>query len=290
MATPLTAEVESYLRAKTFSRGTRNEYHSTVRKWQQWGNGVPIEELSRKNIREFLDWVHERAVAGDGTNPNRTANKAREQLRAVLSWAWEQELIDAPPRFPKAREQRDVAGRHYLTKTEINSLYFATHSMPRPRGWNCPIPVGRYWRSAIVEFFYYGVDTGTVWKSAPFHEPILWRHVSWGRHSPDRLQDDAVPGNASRREPSANRDNGAPLARPAIRKRKSLRLLRTGWASISEARKWRGGDRGVRSDRQSSLLACLPAERSPGHKVSADQGAAVHCAAARSAQFSQQAT
>jgi hypothetical protein len=31
--------------------------------------------------------------------------------------------------------------------------------------------------------FNYGVDTGTVWKSAPFHEPILWRHVSWDRHS-----------------------------------------------------------------------------------------------------------
>jgi hypothetical protein len=37
-----------------------------------------------------------------------------------------------------------------------------------------------------VVFFNYGVDTGTVWKSAPFHEPILWRHVSWDHHSPDR--------------------------------------------------------------------------------------------------------
>ena len=35
-------------------------------------------------------------------------------------------------------------------------------------------------------FFNYGVDTGTVWKTLPFHEPILWRHVSWGRQSPDR--------------------------------------------------------------------------------------------------------
>ena len=30
------------------------------------------------------------------------------------------------------------------------------------------------------------VDTGTVWKSASSHEPILWRHVSWSRQSPDR--------------------------------------------------------------------------------------------------------
>jgi hypothetical protein len=79
-----------------------------------------------------------------------------------------------------------VAGRHYLTKEEINVLYFATHSMPRPRGWDTPIPVGRYWRAALVVFFNYGVDTGTVCKSAPFHEPILWRHVSWAHHSPDR--------------------------------------------------------------------------------------------------------
>src|ERR1044071_6624050 len=109
MPTTLNAAVESYLRAKTLSRGTRNEYRSTLRKWEQWGGTVPIEELRRKDIREFLDWVYERAVADEGTNPGRTANKAREHLRAVLSWAWEQELIDTLPRFPMPREQRDVA-------------------------------------------------------------------------------------------------------------------------------------------------------------------------------------
>mgnify|MGYP002623020945 CR=1 FL=1 len=30
-----------------------------------------------------------------------------------------------------------------------------------------------------------GVDTGTVFKTAGFHEPILWRHVSWRRESPN---------------------------------------------------------------------------------------------------------
>ena len=186
MQTTLNAAVESYLRAKTLSRGTRNEYFSTLRKWAQWGGGAPIEELRRKDIREFLDWVYERAVAHQGTNPGRTANKAREHLRAVISWAWEQEIIDSPPRFPKPREQRDVAGRHYLTKAEINALYFATHKMKRPRGWKGSISIGRYWRSALVLFFNYGLDTGTVWKSAPVHEPILWRHLSWERQSPDR--------------------------------------------------------------------------------------------------------
>jgi hypothetical protein len=58
MPTTLNAAIESYLRAKTLSRGTRNEYRSTLRKWEHWAAGVPIEELQRKNIREFLDWVH----------------------------------------------------------------------------------------------------------------------------------------------------------------------------------------------------------------------------------------
>ena len=113
------------------------------------------QSLSRKEIREFLDWVHERAVRDEGTNPGRTANKARGHLRAVLSWAWEQELIEAPPRFPGPRDQRGVAGRHYLTKAEVNALYFATHSMGRPWGWDAPHPIGRYWRSALVVFFNY---------------------------------------------------------------------------------------------------------------------------------------
>src|SRR3981189_155302 len=118
MQTTLNVAVENYLRAKTLSRGTRNEYRSTLRKGEQWGSAVPIQDLRRKDIREFLDWVYERAVGDQGTNPGRTANKARDHLRAVFSWAWEQELIASPPPFPKPREQRDVAGRHYLTKPE----------------------------------------------------------------------------------------------------------------------------------------------------------------------------
>jgi hypothetical protein len=186
MRTTFLTATESYLRAKSLSRGTRNEYRSTLRKWGQWGHGVPIQRLQRRHVREFLDWVYDRAVADQGTNPGRTANKAREHLRAVLSWAWEQELLETPPRFPQPRPQRDVAGRHYLTRAELNALYFATHRMRRPRGWDAPFPVGRYWRAALVAFFNYGVDTGTVWKAAPAHEPILLRHVHWGRQSPDR--------------------------------------------------------------------------------------------------------
>jgi integrase len=186
MPTTLKTAVANYLRSRCPARGTRAEYHTTLRKWNEWGGGVSIERLGRKEIREFLDWVHERAVAQEGTNPGRTANKAREHLRAVISWAWEQDLIESPPRFPKPKVHRDVAGRHYLTKAEINALYFATHKMERPRGWRGAVPVGRYWRCALVMLFNYGVDTGTIWKSIPEHEPILWRHISWNRESPDR--------------------------------------------------------------------------------------------------------
>jgi hypothetical protein len=40
-------------------------------------------------------------------------------------------------------------------------------------GVDAPHPIGRYWRAALVVFFNYGVDTGTIWGSTPAHEPIL---------------------------------------------------------------------------------------------------------------------
>lgn len=186
MPTTLRSVITQYLRVNKRASTTRSEYRTTLKKWSAWGNGVPIEQLGRREVREFLDWVYERAISDEGTNPGRTANKARDHLRAIVAWAWEQDLIDSFPRFPKPKAQRDVRGRYYLTKAEINALYFATHTMKQPKGWKESNSVGRYWRAAIALFFNYGVDTGTLWKSAPFHEPILWRHVYWGRQSPDR--------------------------------------------------------------------------------------------------------
>jgi integrase len=186
MQTTLTAAIESLSPDARPIAGYSQRVPVDSTKWEQWGLGGPIEGLQRKDLRDFLDWVYQRAVEDQGTNPGRTANKAREHLRAVFSWAWEQELIDSPPRFPKPRPQRDVAGRHYLTKAELNALYFATYQMQRPRGWDLPMPVGRYWRAALALFFNYGLDTGTIWKSIPWHEPIRWRNVCWDRHAPDR--------------------------------------------------------------------------------------------------------
>lgn len=177
--------VIKYLRAKPLSGGTQKEYKSTLAKWLAWGQCSAIAEIERTHLREFLDWVHARAIDDGGSNPGRTANKARENLRAIMSWAWEQDFIDRLPRFPKPKHQRDVAGRHYLTKPDLNALYFATYRMERPRGWKHPLSVGHYWRAALVVFFNYGVDTGTVFKSANFHEPVLWRHVSWKPEPPN---------------------------------------------------------------------------------------------------------
>ena len=69
MPTTLKTAAESYLRAKALSRATRNEYLSTLRKWERWGGGIPVEQLRRKDIREFLDWVYEQAVKDEGENP-----------------------------------------------------------------------------------------------------------------------------------------------------------------------------------------------------------------------------
>lgn len=185
MSITLPAVVDKYLASKKLARATCKEYRATATKWLAWGKGVDVEEIERRHVRGFLDWVHDRAKDDGGTNAGRTANKARETLRAILSWAWEQDLVENLPRFPKPKPQRDVAGRHYLTKPDLNALYFATYQMRRPRGWNQPLTVGHYWRAALVVFFNYGVDTGTLFKCAPEHEPILWRHVTWKPQAPN---------------------------------------------------------------------------------------------------------
>jgi hypothetical protein len=50
-----------------------------------------------------------------------------------------------------------------------------------------------YLRAALVVFFNYGVDTGSVWRSTPAQEPILWRHVISDWKSPDRQAKERSP-------------------------------------------------------------------------------------------------
>ena len=70
-----------YLTSKKLSGGTRKEYKSTVTKWTAWGKGVNVDQINRSHIRDFLDWVHDQAAKNGGSNPARTANKARVTLR-----------------------------------------------------------------------------------------------------------------------------------------------------------------------------------------------------------------
>jgi hypothetical protein len=144
MAISLENVAEKYLAAKKLFAGTQKEYRATVTKWMAWGKGVDVHQLERHHLREFLDWVHEKASQDGGSNAGRTANKARDNLRAIMSWAWEQDYLEKLPRFPKPKPQRDVAGRHYLTKADLNARYFATHQLPWPRGWRQPLLVGHY--------------------------------------------------------------------------------------------------------------------------------------------------
>lgn len=81
MPTTLETAVASYLRSGNPAKRTREEYTTTLKKWTRWGGGVPIEQLSRKEIREFLDWVYEEAAGRHASNPGRTANKVRSPRR-----------------------------------------------------------------------------------------------------------------------------------------------------------------------------------------------------------------
>ena len=94
MSISLEKVAEKYLATKELSSGTCKEYRATVTKWIAWGKGVDVDQIERTHVREFLDWVHEKAACDGGSNAGRTANKARENLRAILSLAWEQDHVE----------------------------------------------------------------------------------------------------------------------------------------------------------------------------------------------------
>ena len=110
-----------YLTAKKLSGGTRKEYKSTITKWTAGGNGVDVDEINRSHIRDFRNCVHDKPAEDGGSNPGRTANKARENLRAIMLWAWVQDYVAKLPRFPSPKPQRDVVGSYYL-KSQISTL------------------------------------------------------------------------------------------------------------------------------------------------------------------------
>ena len=80
MPTKFRSAVEKYLHSRNSAPGTQAEYRTTLAKWKPSGDRVPIERLSRKEIREFLDCLYDQSVADEGMNAGRTANKAHDLL------------------------------------------------------------------------------------------------------------------------------------------------------------------------------------------------------------------
>ncbi len=111
MSISLEKLAEKYLTSRRLSARTKRGYRSTVAKWLAWGKSVDVDQIEKRHIREFVDWVHEKATSDGGSNAGRTANKARENLRSLLSWAWEQEYVEKLPSFPEAMRQRDMSER-----------------------------------------------------------------------------------------------------------------------------------------------------------------------------------
>jgi hypothetical protein len=105
-----------------------------------WGGGLPLDQLGRKEICELLDWVYEDAAAKEGRNPGRTANKVRSHLRALMSWAWEQDLVDAR-RVSKFFGQRQAAG--YFTYEMIPLSKKERDRLPPPQR-GCKRPECRF--------------------------------------------------------------------------------------------------------------------------------------------------
>ncbi|MEZ6134908.1 MAG: hypothetical protein R3C53_08370 [Pirellulaceae bacterium] len=134
---------DRYAQAYNLSVGTRNEYRTTLNKWRAWGGDSAVERIGRKEIRFAWDLVHTKAVDGGGANPGRTTNKTRQNLQALLTWACELELIPSIPKFPKPKIQRSVAGRRYLTKPELNALYFASYRLTQVGSWEHSHPIGQ---------------------------------------------------------------------------------------------------------------------------------------------------
>lgn len=196
-------DVESYAKAKSLELGTLKEYRTTVRKLAEWRaitsnehrcpTPMVARDFNREVIASFFDWVYSQACTAQDRNPGRTANKAREHVGAVLQWLVDVERLDAMPRLPEKREQKNAAGLFFLTDDELDALYWATYRMHSPRGWKSPWPIGYYWRTALALFITYGVDTQLVFYVDRHATPLRWQNVYGPGLSPNRSSKQESP-------------------------------------------------------------------------------------------------
>jgi len=182
-----------YLDATGASRSTRAEYQTSGRKWAEWLNvhrsctPMHIREITAEVLDEWLTWVYEQAKS-QGTNPGRSHNKARSNMRAVLNWAAKRRLIAAVPVFPDERDQREVAGHYFLTDDEVERVYLATYQLADPPRWKDPRSLALLWRLGIVLERNYGFDTQILWPYGNRDATVLcWHHVHLDRLPPGRV-------------------------------------------------------------------------------------------------------
>lgn len=61
MPTTFESDEKKYLHCSSPAQRTREEFATTLRNCSRWGGTVSLEHVGTKEIREFLDWVHEDA-------------------------------------------------------------------------------------------------------------------------------------------------------------------------------------------------------------------------------------
>jgi len=160
--------------SKGWAKRTTAEYRTNFRMLAEWWSNRPrsgrpmrFRDLTADNLAQFLAWRFEQAAKNN--NAGRVHNKAVEQLTCLLRWGMHhrQGFIDALPRLPDEREQRDDAGICYFALDEIDRIYWATYSIDSPRGWPPSVPVGAYLRCALVLFYNLGLDTQALFAYDP---------------------------------------------------------------------------------------------------------------------------
>ena len=93
MPTTLRTVVLKYLHAGRPARGTRDEYRTTLKKWKRWGDGVPIEKLERKEIRDFLESCYPDAKS---LADSAVATRLNAFLGSGMERDWERFLKELP--------------------------------------------------------------------------------------------------------------------------------------------------------------------------------------------------
>lgn len=178
-----------YSFSKQLKRRSSNEIATTLRKWQEWsdwrsgGQPVGLRGITAEALRAFLCWRFETA---EGENPGLVHNKSRAHLRALLRFARDEGAIREVPKMPPERPAREVAGLYWMTDEEVSRLYWSTFDMAKPYRWKSQQHVGVFWRAAIVLAYNYAMDTQTLFPYMADAKPLLVRHVSLDRVSPDR--------------------------------------------------------------------------------------------------------